>query len=60
LLCHLCGSVVAKKEEEESVGKVERREKGEGIKGAYQSQSEGTIGDELIDPGGRPCVLSAA
>jgi hypothetical protein len=40
---------------EESVGEVERREKGEGIKGAYQS--EHTIGDELIDPDGRPGVL---
>jgi hypothetical protein len=49
----LCSSVVAKKKE--LVGEVEGREKGEGIMGACQSKR--TIGDELIDPGGRPCVL---
>jgi len=39
----LCGSVVAKKEE--SVGEVERREKGERIKNASAYQIENTIED---------------
>jgi hypothetical protein len=41
------------------VGEVEKREKGEGTKGA--NQSEHTIRGELmidIDPGGRPCVCA--
>jgi hypothetical protein len=51
----LCCVALSLQKKDESVGEVERREKGEGIKGADQSES--TIGDELIDPGGRPCVL---
>jgi hypothetical protein len=35
------------RKKEESVGEVERREKGEGINGACQSES--TIGNELIN-----------
>jgi hypothetical protein len=48
---HFCVAL-SLREKDESVRVVEKREKMEGTRGAYQG--EHTTGGELIDPGGRP------